>query len=139
MNDPIRDPAPDPALRVRLAEARPMPGLPEEELERLARRISVRARLPLARLRNAGSPWWVSAAGWSDTVLPLAAAAGIALVFALSAAKADHSLETDAHRPGPAPGVEAFLGFALPPAEYEFLAGDEGDPDLLLAAALAQH
>jgi hypothetical protein len=139
MNDPTRDPAPDPSLQALLAEAPRVPRLGGEAFDELADSITARARLPLARLRSTAQPWWESAAGWWPSALPLSAAAGIVLLFALSVPDADRSPASDAGALGPAPGVEALLGSTLPPAEYELLTGEGEDPSLLLTATLAQR
>jgi hypothetical protein len=97
-NEPIRDPKLVAALRRHEGD----PPLDAVDWERMLRTVTARAELPLARLRRTAT-WWGCTAGWARAAIPLAAAAGIALVALVA---------QDAGYDGPMRGVatEAHLG-----------------------------
>jgi hypothetical protein len=79
-NEPSRDPELERALR-RLERE---PAWSDLDAEQMRRAILTRAEGPLARLRRRGTAtWWEVVGGWARAAVPLAAAAAIALLFAL--------------------------------------------------------
>ncbi|MBA4157560.1 MAG: hypothetical protein H0X65_08800 [Gemmatimonadetes bacterium] len=131
MKEPMHDPSPDPELRQALGSLSSSPPA-EVDWVRMRQSVRERAELPLARRRLRRK-----VAGWARPILPVAAAAGLALLIAIrGVAPGDESPEVAIASPqGFHPVVEEVLGIVLSEAEFDLLFGDVS-ADLLVVAAV---
>jgi hypothetical protein len=135
MNEPIRDPAPDPELRQALASLE-APPLAEVDWARLHGSIHDRATMTLARRRRDRR----STPAWVRPLVPMAAAAGLALVVSTQLfwpAGPPHD-----GTPGEVPAefhpvVEQVLGASISETELDLLFG-QVSAEMLVVAAVDQ-
>lgn len=81
-HDPLDDPARDPALASALRDLGPEPPMEAVDWDRLERAVAARARRQFGS-RRPGAAWWQPVAAWARPAIPLALAAGIALLLAV--------------------------------------------------------
>lgn len=130
--DRRHDPPADPRLAEAMRAAFPPPTLDPADLDALARRITERAELTLARLRGR-APWWAYAAGWARAAVPVALAASVILALMLGALGRDH-----AARMAPPQRLQLETALGAPAAGDEVTATifAAADRDVLLRAAV---
>lgn len=132
MNEHMHDPSPDPELRRALGSLS-TPPVEAVDWARMQHSIRERVELPLARRRRVRG----TVARWVRPILPLTAAAGLALLIVVGVvAPGDEGPNVAAASPqGFHPVVEEVLGITLSEAEYDLLFGDVS-ADLLVVAAV---
>jgi negative regulator of sigma E activity len=134
MNEPLRDPAPDPELRQALASLEPAP-IDEVDWALLRGAIRDRAALPLAQRRRAQR----TIPAWRRPLVPMAAAAGLALIVSTQLfrpATTGDVARADAQA-GFRPVVEEVLGAQISETELDLLFG-QVSADMLVVAAVDQ-
>jgi anti-sigma factor RsiW len=136
MNEPLRDPAPDPELRQALASLG-TPPFDDVDWARLRGSIHERAAMPLARRRRSQR----STQGWTRPMIPVAAAAGFALVVSTSLFWPSGQTGDGAVAEVPGefrPVVEQVLGARITDLELDLLFG-QVSADMLVVAAVDQQ
>lgn len=134
MNEMNHDPARDPQLADALRTYGEPPAA-EVNWQALRSSINERAELPLARRRHERKQ--KSQVRWLRPLVPLAAAAGVALALGLNVIGSgpDAEPQDGTQATGIRPLVEEVLGAQISESEFDLLFGGSSTDALLLAAA----
>lgn len=135
MPDVRHDPPRDPELGAILGALGDDPGA--ARMEALRASVRARAALPLAA-RSLRPGWMDVAARWSRPVLPLAAAAGVALALLAGTLPAPAG-GTGELAVAELPYLEDALSGGIPDAEYQLLSGSGAGADALLQLAVQEY
>jgi hypothetical protein len=99
--------------------------------------ILARAQLPLARLRRQ-LPWWEYAANWARPAVPVALAAGLAMIWVVGSNPIPALSPAAEGGVNSLPFLEDVLTSNVPEAEYHLLVSEDAEMEALVNFAFQE-